>query len=768
MPMAAIGQIDDGPSIRLIRVLNEDQEAVVLDRLERACAGRPCRTAPVLDRGRLPERLREAFAEAGASVRIDNFVGNENVCWPSLINPDQAPGLLAVGDDVATSVARLASVVSGRPVTTFEALTDDVLSQIRTRSAVLIGSRRPGLKASAAIAFHRLQSAGFRVGIVWGEEAICARFVILKALLVTRIACVRRVGRISASMSTEATNLAPPFLFDGQHSAAGWFREKRDVLVASGHANGIDALLHPDLILCSRKGAPTRDYTELPVFTCFNDGLCFRLANMGRDGRTDQALVSPDEADCRVMVLIGCTVATLGPTWHSAESSLISRAVQGSALAIVTSLTKLLESLQLDLLLMALLMDGRTLGDAVEELNTLRARTGTDTAEDSPSAFGPLVVFGNPMLQLDGFGVQSVPAHRAGDFVTISLEGLTADADGVAWLKCHVGADVHYVALQTLPKDTWCSGAVTSSGDLYLCVRAPISFEPRCISVRLYQRDPSRSERAAIGSFITGLRFWLTLLQTCHSDRISSGRSVVDFERELRGLPETMVHFMRTAVRMKPVRGLVAQPIEPAWQAIFRSMAEASARLLSLVLQTADADGGVRIHEWASMHEFIGIERADGACSCGNSRVRRYRYRSPDSGSGELWDYECEVCGASGFDDGRSTLRIAERIAHVHAGATMNIVVDICAPVDECVICAIVAVLQGLVSGPVHVSKGSAVFVQSGRTQRVNVPIVVPVSIAPGLYPLAIVAAVNGGLSYRKRILHVLPSRSGGANADQR
>ncbi|MEU4391464.1 hypothetical protein [Kribbella sp. NPDC023855] len=155
-----------------------------------------------------------------------------------------------------------------------------------------------------------------------------------------------------------------------------------EMLAVVGHGDGMHLNLG-SVVLCGRT-AEVESAAGLPVPGGCARGRC-------KKGATGQKLMTMDELSCRVLVLLSCTSMLLAPQMYPGDNSLAVAALQSGSVAAVVGTTRQTASSRSDVEhLRNLMSTGRTLAEAVAELNV-----GRDADRQ-----GFLVVLGDPTVVL--------------------------------------------------------------------------------------------------------------------------------------------------------------------------------------------------------------------------------------------------------------------------------------------------------------------------------------------------------------------------------
>ncbi|WP_133150528.1 hypothetical protein [Frankia canadensis] len=589
-----------------------------------------------------------------------------------------APVTMVAGSGVDGRLLRLAGVVNGSDVVALPSAGEPRRVPNGRRALVVadqVGTPRTELR----VGVDMLDRAGVAWGLVLAADPLLARFALLKALLVQIAPTTGRAAVISGSYATPFDIAGPSTSGHADDRPGALFTSRCDVLLLNGHANAFDASVGPGAVLCARAG---RIHDRGPaVLPCFNDGTCFRQPSSG--GRRLVALM---ETDATVLVLSGCELMPLGPSWFRAESSLAHQAAASRSLATIVSSDVSQGVLELDLLTMALIADGRPLGEVVRAVNDRRRRHGGPGPGTGTGASGPFVLLGNPALVLTGsppvpVPCRSVPLADGGRRWHIDLTDVgPLPAEGaLVRAEMTLEESAPFLLLQRRSPDGWCRGvhhAGAGGGALYAWVAGAGAQE---LVVDTLGQEPWQPVRGVLAGHLANGPFWTLFLEDCRQALAGADRSTEPIERLQADTPSLIRTLASGDVALRAPAGVLIDEAagDAVCAALWRMLHGWQRRLLDAVVHGVAEVG--RLHSYGSspyLHLVRSLESA-GPCPCGEGTLTRQVF---ETSGGQVRRVEalCATCGGGIDDDGRhrvllerqpvGTLAIARRMVQV-AGA---------------------------------------------------------------------------------------------------
>jgi len=177
--------------------------------------------------------------------------------------------------------------------------------------------------------------------------------------------------------------------------------------------------------------------------------------------------------------------------------------------------------------------------------------------------------------------------------------------------------------------------------------------------------------------------------------------------------------------------------------------------LLEASLEVVALFGTLQMHGWEARFRRLDPVGPFDECVCGGCSLYGQRYRFPDGGHLERVVYQCAACGPVGEDDGRRLLGVSDVPANVIPGALLECTCCIRAPAAELVHIRAVVVLEAWLKDRRMFGEASDVVVAPGQNKTFVLSVAVPGDLAPGVYPFAVLAVVNGALVIRRNIIEV-------------
>jgi hypothetical protein len=206
--------------------------------------------------------------------------------------------------------------------------------------------------------------------------------------------------RFRLMISDTANDVRAPAMMRRTPDTAETAEGLRDAefLYLQGHSGPIDAALGRWFYLCSRNLYRAGDAKFYP---CFGTDRCFRQKQLGRPDNSSDGLVDPRTLRPSMMVLDGCSTLVV-PGGLSPYATSLGRAFVESDVraGVMTHGTSGMPFSGI-VLLVSMLAEGITLGEAVREANFHAHESGAPSSIEA-SAASPLVVVGNPEVTVSG------------------------------------------------------------------------------------------------------------------------------------------------------------------------------------------------------------------------------------------------------------------------------------------------------------------------------------------------------------------------------
>jgi hypothetical protein len=756
----------DRSTATLLLVESFEAERDVLTKIEAggcACAGP---VAPVLNRCGLPERLRAALEAAGHQVLVRRpetglLSKPAGTAAPTAM---RRPLRIYISPGVDGGLAWLAAALCQTKPLSLPG--GAVLRESESASAALVLVRTDATSVNdTAAGLAALSAAGIRIGLVLVADPIEARYAVLKALLADHVAGIGAFALLAPQLPAARAAGVPDCLCDSDLARGPeLFRAPHDVLLLSGHATPIDASFGRSLILCGREGAEAAG-SQGTAYPCRSDGACFRQRLVGRGAQDREGLVPLTAARSAVLILSGCNVAAIGRSWFDPAEGLAYQAQQTVALAAVVSTSMMSRRLELDLLLLALLAEGCDLATATQTVSRFRTERLQHTAA-LPPGIGPSLVLGNPNLTVEGIRLQRVAAIATSpDGITLPLDTVEMPRATGALIRvelAHLPAGSLHVTDR--PEDVFCLGVVHDTPDgptpacLYLWLGCrEDAAPPRRLSLEHVPPQADAALVATVENVLGEVPFWTVFLAGYVRQARNAARPAAVFEGALAGLAVDASDLCELANALRERPGALCDLAHDAAMqaATWDSACGLSATLLGAVTEIACLFGTVQSHGWDTRLERLGSAGPFGACLCGSGEVWGQRYRMPDGGERQRIEYQCASCGPIGEDDGRRLLRAMVVPRAAMAGATIVCEGVAAAPADRFVLVRACLVLESWMKTDRMVSEPLEALVGPGAARPWTLSLTVPATLPAGVYPVAILAVVNGALTIIRQMLAV-------------
>ncbi|MCL9758146.1 hypothetical protein [Frankia sp. AiPa1] len=471
------------------------------------------------------------------------------------------------------------------------------------------------------------------------------------------------------------------------------------------------------------------------------------------------------ETDATVLVLSGCELMPLGPSWFRAESSLAHQAAASRSLATIVSSDVNQGVLELDLLTMALIADGRPLGEVVRAVNDRRRRhggpgpgTGTGTG-----ASGPFVLLGNPELVLTGsppvpVPCRSVPLADGGRrwHVDLTDVGPLPAESALVRAEMTLEESAPFLLLQRRSPDGWCRGvhhAGAGGGALYAWVAGAGAQE---LVVDALGQEPWQPVRGVIAGHLANGPFWTLFLEDCRQALAGADRSTEPIERLQADTPSLIRTLASGDVALRAPAGVLIDEAvgDAVCAALWRVLHGWQRRLLDAVVHMVAEVG--RLHSYGSspyLHLVRSLEPA-GPCPCGEGTLTRQVF---ETSGGQVRRVEalCATCGGGIDDDGRHRVLLERQPVGAHTGRALPVACRVRAPADAFGHIDLVAVLEMWKRGHAIVGPPQRDVLAPGGEATVALTVDVPDDLVEGVYQLSVIAVVNGTLAIARRMVQV-------------
>ncbi|MEO7261940.1 MAG: hypothetical protein ABI047_11905 [Jatrophihabitantaceae bacterium] len=766
----------------LIIVEDEAGEAEVL-RLLNECErvfGGP--VAPVLRARDSPARLTRMLADLDhravtmsledALVRVNSAVPRGTGLLP---HHAERPTQVFRTAGVWPAVAALAGALCGTQPRDLDTVdldakdldTVDLHTAGGRRTAIVLVDPRAAVVSETGPRLDALATAGVLCGLVYVIDPVEDRLVLLRSLLVTQLRCQGRFALLSGSY-TPTSVAGPSTLHDaGSTAATEQLGREQDLLLISGHANPLDAALGMTGGLCARAGSTVSEESA-GVFPCFVDGRCFRQPMMGRQPDDGDGLIGVAASHARVLVLSGCSVAAPGRSWVDPTRGLAYQCQSVARAASIITNSVVLERLEFDLLAIALIADGRAVGDVVQGLNRSRGQVHGHCSSYGAGA-GPMTLFGNPRLRLSGFSVHEaeVRGRDEGRRLRVDIPRSVLSDAGEALVKFALppSSTPPYLILRRSDSDVWCRGIWYSDLDatyVYAWVHGPQQHSTPAtqppadivLEVETTQHNPADAVRRAAEAVLAQIPFWVVGAEDFDQRAVTADADGYQLPSAALGLVTRMLSAAVRTLSLSPGLLLEEDSVRQACAAVWAQIGAISEQQLRWLAAVVFDRGSNLMGMWEDHFTRQSVVVSAHACTCG-CVVRGQRYGFPGSGLLNRVNYQCPACGPVGEDDGSGLLSLLSMPTVVAAGEPLTVMISASAPADSAACLRAVALLES----PFHDREMRSSVVrdtlQPGVVHRHELTVEVPDDLTPGIYVFAVVAVLNGSATILRRMVQV-------------
>lgn len=750
----------------MLVVADEREEARVLASLTAFEDSLGVTVLPVLDRSGLVARLTASLQQSGILVRIERASSHavrEDMRPAARPRNGSRPEAVLIAGSVDPACQLLAAHLCDTvPVPLSAALVSCDWKSGRSSALVLLEPGTAKLEKVLPVLsalMNRVQLLGF----IYALEPIETRFAILKTLAVDRLSGPEDMFLLSMQDSQDDA-AGRPTCFSDPSGPEGTVRLRQpcDVLVVSGHANPFDAMFGRDKALCARADAAEEPAKNL-VFPCFGSGDCFRQPRMQRAARDAQGLMSLRDVKARIVVLAGCHTAALGDSWFDPSATLAYRCQQSAAAAALATSGLSIERMELNFLLMALLSEGRCLGEAARELNRVR-REFHGHATSLPDHLGPFLVLGNPGVRFAGnHPVRSEARWTSGKSFEIELDGIETNPGRGALVRVEIPmTESACLLLRSAPEGLWCRGVLHphgESGTLYLWLGVRSDQEPVLSGSLMIETDevPSSPTSGSLQSYLRQIPFWMVALDSFRADSEDAPECAAKLAATLQLLPAVArsLSVIANAIRFRPGILVVWQRIRVLDDA---GLAQASALaqiLLDCLVEISSRFGTMHSGAWENSFERVNVTGPLDVCTCGSAPLWGQLSQFVGIDSLKRAEYQCARCGPVGEDDGRRLLRVSFAPTWVRQGGSLRCRCACHAPAGERVQFRVVLLLEGLYEGGRIAGRALHATVEPTCSVDLEVEVEVPGSMRPGIYPFAVLGIVSGASCIIRQMIEV-------------
>ena len=746
----------------LVPVSDGAQEAQVL----RKSRADRVRVVPVLNAPDLCKRLCETLERAGRKFDLTIYddwrrgasSGSQRV--ESQGRDDRT--VLAYLPGVAKPLWQLAEAATGLRAQALEpAGPGSTLATSRAQGIqylILKPLRSAGADRSQET-FDLIDGLGAAFGVLPVDDTLDGRYWLLKALLVQTLVPSSGPAVLSEFLTDHWGAGAPAALLPRDGITARNWTRPWDVLLFAGHANGQDAGVGSNLVLCSR---PQSKATQFPgrVMPCFNGGGCFR----GTFDQRDSARLDPARTRAWVQVYSGCSIYTTRRTWYDEEFGLLWRACQSDAISVIASVQMLRTCPEAEVLMLSLIDSGLPMGEVVRAAN--RSVPGHAVGADARAAQGRHILIGNPSLAFAPEADRATwrQTARTDKTLSVSVEGSGLASDNGTFIRTPLnGVSGRYVGLADQPAELWCRGAIERADApdtdevLHLWLRCKFG-ESVDLTLQFFDRPVLSPLAACLDTVCRAVPFALGYYSVYAARRRAARQSAQTYELARDELLQARSGLARGSKFLGQSR-LVLQTAQSHPATVLRAIMDLVCALNASLLQAALAVvrdfGSLQYGGWSEDYLPVGPVEVTGICVCGQAEVRAETNRNLFATAHRRTIYECPACGPVGEDDGRRLLTARSWPQAVRAGERLAAVVCVTAPEDEFLVVDAVAVLEEWHHAKWMASTRWTAHVDAGSCAEYELVVDVPADLPPGMYQFLVIATINLELTIKRSMLEL-------------
>ena len=504
-----------------------------------------------------------------------------------------------------------------------------------------------------------------------------------------------------------------------------------DIALFSGHGNPADMRISEDLVLCGRATASNTNLQSLP---CWNSQECGKQHVFNRSADSKVGLSSISPLSGHVNILSGCNMAPLGSSWLSTGHSLVDQLL-GDGLQAIVSTTLLTKDIQLDLLFIALIYEGYSLGEVIKKSNLTREIAHKEVAptHEHPGTF---MLLGNPALKFE---------KTIGSVTECKINYGILAQDRV---------QIKYIAtdhIYGLPKDILnCSFNEKNIRKLYLFGIKESSDHKILIQQKF--NDLANTVCPLLKDYLKNSKFWQAWatyfkgLPDQNNEDLEPHKLlldyILDFQRDCTLLVDA---FKRQQHYLDyEVESLIDIAIEK-----IRSMSELA---MNSVYAVTTTHGSMLFKGWQHLYLREKVFQMEKYCHCGQFPVTSYEFNSLVQADIVRYVYECLGCGVIGEDAGSDILivnNIPKKIGRNKVlSANFHVNIKNIATVFS-------ALLTIEPWGKSEQIKGNIVTELIFTNSKFDLQLAIPNDIVKGKYLLNVIFIINGALIHKRRILQI-------------
>ncbi|MCA3218519.1 MAG: hypothetical protein ING59_08170 [Burkholderiales bacterium] len=655
------------------------------------------------------------------------------------------------------SLAQAVREQCGGPVLAIEPQGELPAQAESARSALLVLDPQAHDSAAMLLLLQALERQGMPFGVVLACDAEGGALAVAKAARPHRLALPADDWCLLWGPNAPAVDDgAPPAALsaDGaRHPASAALVIGARAVMASSHGNALDAGLSPWVILCARAGSA---YRGARAFSCFDDGRCFRQPSYGRDETDRAGLVSLAELDAELLILSGCNVVAPYRAWVDGVTAFQGQWPRSRGAALVAAFGTCTASVEADLVLLAGLARGETLGAAVAEANRFR-RAKLREASGLPEGVGPLLLLGHPDSRVEGLAMQRprVECDAGGERLHVDLGGV--DASGVLGVLLDIALPPHaqdatFWCVES-HGGTWLRGACTGPRLVLWLAGAPAS-----LVLRFSHADPWQAARADVESRLAELPFWRVFCTSTLADRKIDGEAAEQLSGVLQSLGDTESRLRRghALLRGRPhaldvsaaARDRIAVSLAAAIDAHDAACCRAAAQVVRRLSSRA-------FSVWCGEMHGGDVLLQARPCACG-APVQARRVEMPGTRVTRLLRL-CPACGPIGEENFASRFKATLVTPQLQAGETLRWTLDVAAQPALGARLRAMAVFE---SKSVAAAPPSALVCRSAGPSlplQVELELPLPPKASAGTYAACVVAVIDGALAVTRFNVAVSP-----------
>jgi hypothetical protein len=516
-----------------------------------------------------------------------------------------------------------------------------------------------------------------------------------------------------------------------------------DISIFSGHAGPADMKISRNFTLCGRAENSNSTKGNL-VLPCWKGTHCPKQVLFNKDSLSKSGLKSIKLYAGRVNLLSGCNMAPLGTCLVSYEKSLVGQ-IQENGLQAIVSTTLITRNLQYELLFLALLNDGYTLGQSTYIINQSRVDESKDVKQSS-SHPGAFLLLGNPALK---YQKNSVNYHEK----SIASKCLPSSYNHIKTIKFKYIPSNNIFGLPKINPilPISCSFTEKSQRTVYL-----FSSDRQAINHKLVQFSHTSTAtivKLVLQSFLKNSSFWDIWGKYFKLVSGTSNSSTELFSQLLTEISNQQKLFTHLIYKLNNLLSFndieLLTFIETANDNL-RSIQTLAIESVSNVIANY---GSLLFKGWKHMYLKKRVYQSIDYCACGNFPITIFEYYSLINPVLKRNVYECFGCGVVGESGIEKNIKVNNIPEFCTKNSIITTSFDIQSSIKTPLLITAMLIIDPWVKDTKIVTKTHTDFFIEDT--QLEITLLIPEDIYQGNHILNAIIILNGTLIQFRRILQV-------------